>query len=51
MHVLPLVKLACVSVYYALESSLQVAWLALRPGPPPVTGVLRYQLASNPTSS
>ena len=31
-------------VYYAIQSSIQVAWLAIRPSPPPVTGVLRYQL-------
>ncbi|MGW5309161.1 Na+/H+ antiporter subunit E [Nocardia thailandica] len=39
-----LVKLVAVGIYYALESSLQVAWLTLRPGPPPVSGVLRVHL-------
>lgn len=41
---LPLLRLAAMFVYYSIQSSLQIAWLALRPGPPPVTGVLRYQL-------
>lgn len=41
---LPLLKLAVVSVYYGLESSIQLAWLALRPGPPPVSGVLLVNL-------
>ncbi|WP_442941895.1 Na+/H+ antiporter subunit E [Nocardia sp. NBC_00416] len=45
LRLLPLVKLVGVSIYYALESSLQVAWFALRPGPPPVSGVLRVRFA------
>ncbi|MBV6759625.1 MULTISPECIES: Na+/H+ antiporter subunit E [Rhodococcus] len=44
VHFLPLLRLAVMFVYYSIQSSLQIAWLALRPGPPPVTGVLRYQL-------
>ena len=40
-RILPLLQLAAVSIYYAIESSLQLAWFALRPGPPPVSGVLR----------
>ena len=38
-----LVLLASI-VYFALESSAQVAWLAIRPRPLPSTGVLRVQL-------
>ncbi|MBF6203542.1 Na+/H+ antiporter subunit E [Nocardia asteroides] len=37
----PLLELVVVSAYYAVESSLQVAWLAIRPAPMPVSGVLR----------
>jgi multicomponent Na+:H+ antiporter subunit E len=37
----PLVALIVSSAYYALESSLQVAWFAIRPAPMPVSGVLR----------
>ncbi|HEY5856120.1 MAG TPA: Na+/H+ antiporter subunit E [Aldersonia sp.] len=45
LHPLSLLYLLVISTYYALESSVQVAWLAVRPAPPPVTGVLRVQLA------
>jgi multicomponent Na+:H+ antiporter subunit E len=31
--------------YYLVLSSIQVAWLALRPGPPPLSAVLRAHLA------
>ncbi|MFF7938763.1 Na+/H+ antiporter subunit E [Nocardia gamkensis] len=41
LNPLPLVALIVASAYYALESSLQVAWFALRPTPMPVSGVLR----------
>ncbi|WP_459548289.1 Na+/H+ antiporter subunit E [Nocardia sp. X0981] len=44
LRLLPLLKLAVVSVYYGLESSIQLAWLALRPGPPPVSAVLLVHL-------
>lgn len=44
VHLLSIVRLVGVIVYYAVISSIQVAWLAVRPSPPPVTGVLRYQL-------
>lgn len=44
LHVRSLLHLFGRTIYYALQSSLQIAWLAIRPGPPPVTGVLRYQL-------
>ncbi len=45
IHVLALVRLAGVFVYYAVESSFSVAWLAIRPQAPPVTGVLRCRIA------
>ncbi|WP_159841335.1 Na+/H+ antiporter subunit E [Nocardia sp. CY41] len=41
LNPLPLLELVLVSAYYALESSLQVAWFAIRPAPTPVSGVLR----------
>ncbi|WP_330233385.1 Na+/H+ antiporter subunit E [Nocardia sp. NBC_00508] len=41
LSLLPLIELLMASAYYALESSLQVAWLAIRPAPMPVSGVLR----------
>jgi len=44
VHVLSIVKLLSLTVYYALESSAQVAWLAIRPGPLPPAGVLRIRL-------
>ncbi|WP_072690998.1 Na+/H+ antiporter subunit E [Rhodococcus marinonascens] len=44
VHVLPLLHLTVMFAYYSIQSSLQVAWLALRPGPLPATGVRRYQL-------
>lgn len=37
-------ELVAVSTYYALQSSLQVAWLGIRPGSQPVSGVLRVRL-------
>ncbi|MET7770736.1 Na+/H+ antiporter subunit E [Nocardia sp. NPDC005366] len=43
---LPLLQLVVVSAYYALESSFQVAWLAVRPAPTPVSGVLRVNLST-----
>ncbi|WP_198289420.1 Na+/H+ antiporter subunit E [Rhodococcus sp. AW25M09] len=45
IHVFSLVKLAGVFLYYAMESSVSVAWLAIRPKAPPVTGVLRCRIA------
>lgn len=41
---LPLPELVLASTYYALESSFQVAWLAIRPAATPVSGVLRVSL-------
>ncbi|MFF3221930.1 Na+/H+ antiporter subunit E [Nocardia suismassiliense] len=46
LHPLSLVELAVVATYYAIESSLQVAWFAIRPAPPPVSGVLRVYLST-----
>ena len=43
-HPLSILMLFLTVCYYALESSAQVAWLAVRPGPLPVTGVLRVRL-------
>jgi multicomponent Na+:H+ antiporter subunit E len=45
IHGFSLVKLAVVFLYYAGESSVSVAWLAIRPKAPPVTGVLRCRIA------
>ncbi|MGW0045448.1 Na+/H+ antiporter subunit E [Rhodococcus sp. NPDC003348] len=45
IHVWSIVKLIGLSIWYAAQSSVQVAWLAVRPGPPPVTGVLRVRLS------
>ncbi|MFD4441439.1 Na+/H+ antiporter subunit E [Nocardia sp. NPDC058519] len=44
-HPLSLLELIAVSTYYALESSFQVAWFAIRPSGPPISGVLRVQLS------
>ena len=44
VHLPSLLQLVGLAAYYALESSAQVAWLAIRPGPPPPTGVLRIRL-------
>ncbi|WP_194816275.1 Na+/H+ antiporter subunit E [Nocardia sp. XZ_19_385] len=41
-----LAELTVVSVYYAMESSFQIAWFAIRPAPPPVSGVLRVNLST-----
>jgi multicomponent Na+:H+ antiporter subunit E len=45
LHPLSLLELIGVSGYYALESSLQIAWFAVRPAGAPVSGVLRVRLA------
>lgn len=45
IHLLSLVRLIGVFLYYAVESSVNVAWLAIRPKAPPVTGVLRCRIA------
>lgn len=43
LHPLSLISLSGVILWYAIASSVQVAWLAVRPKPPPVTGVLRVR--------
>ena len=45
LHPLSLLRLTAQIGYYLVKSSIQVAWLAVRPGPPPATAVLRAHLA------
>lgn len=45
LHPLALGKLVAVVAYQLVLSSAQVAWLAVKPGPPPLTAVLRAHLA------
>ena len=45
LHPLSLLRLIVQVAYYLVLSSVQVAWLAVKPGPPPLTAVLRAQLA------
>ncbi|MFF0493894.1 Na+/H+ antiporter subunit E [Nocardia sp. NPDC004068] len=45
LHPLSLLELIAVTSYYAIESSLQIAWFAVRPAGAPVSGVLRVRLA------
>jgi multicomponent Na+:H+ antiporter subunit E len=42
---LSLLRLAVQVAWYLVLSSVQVAWLAVKPGPPPRTAVLRAHLA------
>jgi multicomponent Na+:H+ antiporter subunit E len=44
LHPLALARLVIQVGYYLVVSSVQVAWLAVRPGPPPQTAVLRAHL-------
>ena len=44
VHPVPLLGLIALVVYELLMSSLQVAWLAIKPGPPPQSAVLRAHL-------
>ena len=44
VHLLSLLHLILRVAWYLVMSSLQVAWLAIRPGPPPLSAVLRSQL-------
>nr|WP_245673195.1 Na+/H+ antiporter subunit E [Nocardia lijiangensis] len=46
LNLLSLAEVTVVSAYYALESSLQIAWFAIRPAGPPVSGVLRVGLST-----
>jgi multicomponent Na+:H+ antiporter subunit E len=45
LHVGSMIRLAFTVAYYMVLSSLQVAWLAIRPGAPPLSAVLRAQLS------
>lgn len=44
LHPLSLLRLAAVVAYQLVQSSLQVAWLAIKPGPPLLSAVLRARL-------
>lgn len=45
VHPLSVLRLIVVFAWYLVQSSVQVAWLAIRAGPPPRAAVLRAQLA------
>ena len=45
VHPLSLLRLALQVAWYLLLSSAQVAWLAVKPGPPPRSAVLQARLA------
>jgi multicomponent Na+:H+ antiporter subunit E len=45
LHPVSLLRLIAVVAYDLTLSSLQVAWLAIKPGPPPLSAVLRAHLA------
>lgn len=45
LHPLSLLRLIAYVGYKLVQSSLQVAWLAIKPGPPPLTAVLRARLS------
>jgi len=45
VHPLSLLRLILQVAYYLVLSSVQVAWLAIKPGPPPLSAVLRARLA------
>ena len=45
VHLLSLLRLIGQVAYLLVLSSVQVAWLAVKPGPPPLTAVLRVRLA------
>jgi multicomponent Na+:H+ antiporter subunit E len=45
LHPISLLRLVVNVAYQLVLSSLQVAWLAVRPGPPPRSAVLRARLA------
>lgn len=44
VHLLSLLNLIVRVAWYLVMSSIQVAWLAIRPGPPPLNAVLRVQV-------
>ena len=45
LHPASFAKLLIVVGWYLVLSSLQVAWLAIKPGPPPLSAVLRVSFA------
>ncbi|TRW82765.1 Na+/H+ antiporter subunit E [Mycolicibacterium sp. 018/SC-01/001] len=45
LHPIPLLRLVFTIIFRLLSSSVQVAALTLKPGPPPLTAVLRAHLA------
>jgi multicomponent Na+:H+ antiporter subunit E len=45
LHPLSLLRLIVTVFYYLTLSSVQVAWLAVKPGPPPLSAVLRAHVA------
>jgi multicomponent Na+:H+ antiporter subunit E len=45
LHPLSLLRLIITVFYYLALSSVQVAWLAVKPGPPPFSAVLRAHVA------
>lgn len=45
LHPLSLLRLILTVAFYLILSSVQVAWLALKPGPPPLSALLRAHLA------
>jgi multicomponent Na+:H+ antiporter subunit E len=45
LHPVSFAKLLIVIGWYLVLSSLQVAWLAIKPGPPPLSAVLRVSFA------
>jgi multicomponent Na+:H+ antiporter subunit E len=44
VHPLTLLRLIALVAYYLVLSSGQLAWLAIKPGPPPLSAVLRAHL-------
>ena len=45
LHPVSLARLVALVAYYLVQSSAQVAWLAIKPGPPVQSAVLRAHLA------
>jgi multicomponent Na+:H+ antiporter subunit E len=45
VHPVSLCRLIGLVAYYLVLSSVQLAWLAVKPGPPPLSAVLRAHLA------
>ncbi|ORW00955.1 Na+/H+ antiporter subunit E [Mycobacterium kyorinense] len=45
VHPLSVLRLVVRVAWYLVVSSVQVAWLAVKPGPPPPSGVLRAQVS------